>query len=128
MSTATVGGLLRKARQKAGMTLGQVAEILSVSIPYLSDVELNRRSISPERLRILADVLKMDGPAATKVFVKAGVLPPAVYARLLKMPQVWDKDFAQVLQSLDQIQEEMGERMSELYFGKLRKALKPVSW
>lgn len=38
------GQAFRKDRQKTGLSLGQMAERLGLSKPYLSDVELGRRA------------------------------------------------------------------------------------
>lgn len=40
-----IGGAIRAARQAKGMSLRQLGEALGVSVPFLSDVELNRRGV-----------------------------------------------------------------------------------
>ncbi len=58
---ATFGVLLRDVRGKSGKTLGQVAEHLGVSIPYLSDVERgNRPPLVTARILKLATFLGTD--------------------------------------------------------------------
>jgi transcriptional regulator with XRE-family HTH domain len=57
------GDALRKRRKDAGKTLGDVAEVLGVSVVYVSDVERsNRRPFDSERIIKLAKFLKT--PAA----------------------------------------------------------------
>src|SRR5690606_37068162 len=52
------GDLLRAERKRAGRTIGELARQLEVSLPYLSDVELNRRPpMKPDRIRKAAQFL-----------------------------------------------------------------------
>lgn len=92
MSKAGVGGLLRKARNKRGWPLREVASKLGVSIPYLSRVEQDKQTIRPILLRKLATVLELDTKATQRLFQLLGRLPPAVEARLLSVPDAWDID------------------------------------
>jgi transcriptional regulator with XRE-family HTH domain len=55
------GDLLRKLRRKANKTLGDVANILDLSVVYLSDVERgNRKPLSRERILKVAAFLEVD--------------------------------------------------------------------
>lgn len=47
------GRLLRRKRQEAGKTMGDLAKFLDVSVPYISDVERGNRKAFPED-RIMA--------------------------------------------------------------------------
>ena len=49
------GQAFRKDRQKAGLSLGDVAERLNLSKPYLSDVELGRRAPNDRILKFNFD-------------------------------------------------------------------------
>jgi transcriptional regulator with XRE-family HTH domain len=77
-----VGGLLRRAREEAGWPLRVVAKRLKVSIPYLSGVELGKRTITPARLTKLAKVLNLDEAVTSWLFVQLEMLPPDVEKRL----------------------------------------------
>lgn len=48
---------MREIRKAKMMTLGQVADLVGVSIAYLSDVELGRRGARPETRQKIADAL-----------------------------------------------------------------------
>ena len=55
------GDALRRTRQNAERTLGDVAKLLNVSVVYVSDVERgNRRPFSNERIIKVARLLKTD--------------------------------------------------------------------
>jgi transcriptional regulator with XRE-family HTH domain len=55
------GGRLRELRKASGKTLGDVAEILDVSVVYMSDVERgNRAPFRPELVDKVADALGAD--------------------------------------------------------------------
>lgn len=57
----TFGTLVRERRAGAGMTLGALAGILGISVPYLSDIELGRRNpFDAARMKILGEALGID--------------------------------------------------------------------
>ncbi len=52
------GELLRRRREEAKVSMGKLARHLTVSVPYLSDVERGRRTpLTPERITKAAEVL-----------------------------------------------------------------------
>lgn len=56
--TATMGQRLREIRERAGMSLREVARAAKVSAPFLSDVELGRRFPTNETLLQIAQKLR----------------------------------------------------------------------
>jgi transcriptional regulator with XRE-family HTH domain len=58
MSDRTLGEVVRELREKADLSLRELARKLDVSPPFLSDVELGRRYPSDETLQKIAKVLK----------------------------------------------------------------------
>jgi transcriptional regulator with XRE-family HTH domain len=50
----TLGEKLRNLREKADLSLRELAKMIDVSAPFLSDVELGRRFPSDEKLSLLA--------------------------------------------------------------------------
>jgi transcriptional regulator with XRE-family HTH domain len=54
------GKTLRAAREQSGVRLRELSEELGVSLPFLSDVENGRRSLSDLRIRRAAKFLKAD--------------------------------------------------------------------
>lgn len=61
MNTREFGNLMRAARERAGVTLRQLATRLSWSVPYLSDIERARRDPpSDEIIRVIAQVIDED--------------------------------------------------------------------
>lgn len=70
------GNALRKARQSAGRTLGDVAKLLDVSVVYVSDVERgNRRPFNNERILKIANFLKADPvPLISAADLERGVI------------------------------------------------------
>lgn len=72
MPDRAFGTQLREARIRAGLTLGDVAGAIGVSVPFLSDVELGRRGpLSPERITIAAQELGID---PTQLLAAAGLV------------------------------------------------------
>ena len=53
----TLGQRLRDLRQRAGLSLREVAKAANVSAPFLSDVELGRRFPTNETLALIAQKL-----------------------------------------------------------------------
>ena len=70
------GDTLRRTRQNAERTLGDVAKVLDVSVVYVSDVERgNRRPFSNERIIKVARLLKADpAPLIAAANVEKGVI------------------------------------------------------
>ncbi len=70
------GDTLRKTRQNAKKTLGDVARLLEVSVVYVSDVERgNRRPFSNERIIRVASFLDTDpAPLIAAADVEKGVI------------------------------------------------------
>lgn len=70
------GDALRRTRQDAERTLGDVAKLLDISVVYVSDVERgNRRPFSNERILKVAKFLKTDpAPLITAADVERGVI------------------------------------------------------
>ena len=70
------GDTLRRTRQQAGRTLGDVARLLDVSVVYVSDVERgNRRPFSNERILRVSRLLKADpAPLIAAADVEKGVI------------------------------------------------------
>ena len=61
MATMKFGELLRKERSRAGMSMGDLARKLGVSVPYVSDVERgNRAPFSTERTLHAAEAIGID--------------------------------------------------------------------
>ncbi len=53
----TFGRMLRSIRLGEGLTLKDFAKYLHISIPHLSDIENDRRAVSPERAAKFAGLL-----------------------------------------------------------------------
>ena len=70
------GDTLRRTRQNAEKTLGDVARLLDISVVYVSDVERgNRRPFSNERILRLASFLDTDpAPLIAAADVEKGVI------------------------------------------------------
>jgi len=57
---SNLGETIRTYREEAGLSLRELARKVSVSAPFMSDVELGRRFPKEETLREIAIVLKVD--------------------------------------------------------------------
>ena len=70
------GDALRRTRQEAKRTLGDVARLLDVSVVYVSDVERgNRRPFSNERILKVAKMLEADpAPLIAAADLEKGVI------------------------------------------------------
>ena len=70
------GDALRRARQDAEKTLGDVAKLLDVSVVYVSDVERgNRRPFSNERIINIARLINTDpAPLIAAADIERGVI------------------------------------------------------
>lgn len=70
------GDTLRRTRQNAKKTLGDIARLLDVSVVYVSDVERgNRRPFSNERILKIAGFLNADpAPLIAAADIEKGVI------------------------------------------------------
>lgn len=57
-NAATMGKRLRELRERAGLSLREVAKAAKISAPFLSDVELGRRFPANETLVLIAQKLR----------------------------------------------------------------------
>jgi transcriptional regulator with XRE-family HTH domain len=64
--SATFGETIRTYREEAGLSLRELARKVSVSAPFMSDVELGRRFPKEETLQVIATVLKIDPAELSK--------------------------------------------------------------
>ncbi|MFV0534656.1 MAG: helix-turn-helix domain-containing protein [Cumulibacter sp.] len=70
-----LGSFIRAQREQAKVSLRQLAELTEVSNPYLSQIERGVRRPSAE---ILAQIAKGLRISAESLYVRAGLLDPAV--------------------------------------------------
>jgi len=52
---ASIGKRLKEARKQAGLTQGQIAKIMSMHRPTISEIEAGRRKVSGEEVSSFAD-------------------------------------------------------------------------
>ena len=55
-----VGARIKEARKKKKITQQDIAEILNVSVPYISKIETGNSTVSLKRLSHMADILDVD--------------------------------------------------------------------
>lgn len=85
-SKTTLGRFLRRHRQ---ITLRETAQALGVSEPYLSGVERGQRTISPEKLEQLLQVLNLPDKECAVAWKARNRLPPRVERYFLKHAEKW---------------------------------------
>jgi transcriptional regulator with XRE-family HTH domain len=56
----SIAGRLRSAREMAGLSQGQVARILKMHRPTITEIEAGRRKVSADELRRLGEVYEVD--------------------------------------------------------------------
>jgi transcriptional regulator with XRE-family HTH domain len=74
MATSRVGSIgeyIREQRQRAKVSLRQLAEVTGVSNPYLSQIERGLRKPSAEILQAIARALRI---SSETLYVRAGIL------------------------------------------------------
>jgi transcriptional regulator with XRE-family HTH domain len=69
----TLGGFIRSQRKLANLSLRQLAELTSLSNPYLSQIERGLHQPSVRVLRLLADALNV---SAESLLGQAGLFDP----------------------------------------------------
>ena len=106
----TFGEMLRDYREHAGKTMGDLARYLGFTVPYISDIERNKRNPPrPDRIEAIARFLGVDDPtpllkAAAAVRgryeVEAKNLSPrgmeTMPALMRALPDFTDEDFEEL--------------------------------
>ena len=72
-SAAALGGIIRKQRELAEMSMRGFAELAGISNPYLSQIERGLRVPSEEVLETIANTLNVSADA---LYEQAGMTPP----------------------------------------------------
>jgi transcriptional regulator with XRE-family HTH domain len=105
------GERLRALRKQAGKTLGDIAEVLDVSVVYVSDVERgNRPPLRPDLIDKVAVVL---GGEAGELHKLAAEVRGAFELRTERMPER-AKEFVAGLARGDQYPEDFWEQVMEM--------------
>lgn len=80
------GPWLRGLREARGLSQGDLSELAGCSTSFLSKVEGGTKTPSADSLETLARALGQD---ATKMQLRAGVIPPALMARIQAAPEAF---------------------------------------
>lgn len=84
-----LGKLLRSKREERKLRLVDVAAAIGKSVPYVSGVELGKRTIHPALLDELARRLALSDEEYARAFLLRKRLPPSVEAHFLRHPGEW---------------------------------------
>ena len=103
-----LGAFIRTQRQMANLSLRQLAELTSLSNPYLSQVERGQRNPSAEILQQIAKGLRISAEA---LYVRAGILEdrPAdsgVRSALLADPELTERQTQVLLEIYESFRKE----------------------
>lgn len=89
---------IRAAREQAGLSQGQVAKILSLQRPTISEIEAGRRRVSAEELAELAETF--DVSVEWLVLGTAAVADPKVELAARELGKLKSEDLDMVLKLL----------------------------
>ena len=92
---ADVASRLRAARENSGLSQGQVAKLLGLHRPTISEIEAGRRKISAEELSQLAKVYDVSVSWLTKG--EAEVCDPAIELAARELVKLKKKDLDNLL-------------------------------
>lgn len=79
----SLGSTIRRARLTKNLSLREVSRRLSISAPYLSDIELDRRIPAESVMKGLSRILEIE---MTELIVRAGKLDEKMKRYLRKRP------------------------------------------
>lgn len=65
----SIGDVIREVRTKQGMSLRTLSQKTSVSLGYLSEIELGKKEVSSEVIQCIADGLEVE---LAEIIVEAG--------------------------------------------------------
>lgn len=81
--TAELGAMLRRHRERAGLSQGRLAALAGVDLSHLNRIEGGRKSGGAATLGRLARALALSPAEATALHMAAGHLPPGLDERRL---------------------------------------------
>jgi len=99
---------LRSAREMAGLSQAQVARILHMHRPTISEIEAGRRKVSADELRRLADLYEVD-----IVWLAGSVSTtdqPRIELAARELAKLKDDDLDRVLRLLRSLRRDRGPR------------------
>jgi transcriptional regulator with XRE-family HTH domain len=95
---ASIAVRLRAAREQSGLSQGQVAKILGLQRPSVSEIEAGRRKVSAEELTRLADIYNVSLSWLTKE--EAAIEDPAIDLAARELAKLKSEDLDRVLRLL----------------------------
>ena len=95
---AAIAARLRAAREQSGLSQGQVARLLEVKRPTISEIEAGRRKVSAEEISRFADIYKVSVSWLTKE--EPEVPDPAVELAARELAKLKREDLDRVLNLL----------------------------
>ena len=88
--TEKVGALIRKARERRGMTQLELGRSIGTSPPYISMLECGlTKGVSGARLTEIADALGLKTAELDEWLASAGHIPERLKSMLLRHPKRW---------------------------------------
>src|SRR4051794_30488794 len=88
----SAGPLIRSAREKRGLSQGELATRLGVRTNYVSMLETGAKDLGPDRVLKIAQILGVTEAAERdRWLAAAGHLPDKLRQALLKHPERWDQ-------------------------------------
>ena len=103
---STIADRLRSAREMAGLSQGQVARLLNMHRPTISEMEAGRRKVSADELRSLAHLYEVD--IAWLVGAKGTEDQPRVELAARELAKLKNDDLDRVLRLLRSLRRNKG--------------------
>ncbi|MHB8523787.1 MAG: helix-turn-helix domain-containing protein [Limisphaerales bacterium] len=105
---AAIAARLRAAREQAGLSQGQVAKLLEMQRPTISEIEAGRRKVPAEELSRFAEIYDVSVSWLTNN--EPEVPDPAVELAARELAKLKTKDLDKVLQLLRTLRKAGGDR------------------
>lgn len=120
MNTLTFGGMLRLLRTRAERSMGDLADHLRVSVPFISDVERDiAPSLNAEQIMKTAEFLGLPGQKGVAVLLAMATVEPAVEYKKAEEPPpkprgpVTAEDLVDVNEVIDLLEKHLKESQKE---------------
>jgi transcriptional regulator with XRE-family HTH domain len=104
---AAIAARLRAAREQAGLSQGQVAKLLGLQRPSISEFEAGRRKVSAEEVNRLAEIYKVSVLWLMKE--ESEVPDPAIELAARELAKLKKEDLDTVLKLLRTLRKVEGE-------------------
>jgi transcriptional regulator with XRE-family HTH domain len=107
---STLAARLREARERAGLSQGQVAKLLNKHRPTISEIEAGRRRVPSDELMEFSRIYEVSVPWLIGTETKVDAIDPRVKLAARELAKFKPEDLDKVLELLNSMRQAQGHK------------------